>query len=418
MNAMKTIWRIVWMTALLATSLRAQYSAAKADDANAYDAPVPGFLGPLGDGQAGVGNVSNPIFLNWADTVEDYSPALGVTDDYSDSVNSTGPATASELFDVVSLGDLNQTQIDNGDAPGSLTLSFAEAIMDLAGSDFAVFENGHISSYNQGGAGIGGLWGELAYVEVSSDGVHFARFDSISLTDAAVGPYGSIHSTQVYNLAGKHVNSDGDSWGTPFDLGQLATHPLVLSGDVNLGAIRYIRLVDIPGSGDFLDSLGNPIFDGWWTFGSGGADIDAIGAVSQHLTYAEWDKGRGLDPEGNSDDDFWSNLLEYAFGYDPELAEKTGVRWAMSGGQFALIVPRDERAQDVVIIVEASSDLAEWDTVAELRTTATSTYEPEVAGVSIASRHAQRSLSVLVEYRLLFNLSSAPRFYRIRALTL
>jgi hypothetical protein len=42
---------------------------------------------------------------------------------------------------------------------------------------------------------------------------------------------------------------------------------------VDLNAISYVRLVDIPGSGAFADSLGNPILDAWLTSGTGGFDF-------------------------------------------------------------------------------------------------------------------------------------------------
>jgi hypothetical protein len=94
-----------------------------------------------------------------------------------------------------------------------------------------------------------------------------------------VGPYGSVDATNVYNLVGKHVNAYGSSWGTPFDLDNLASDPLVVNGTVDLNNIRYVRLIDIAGDGSQLDSLGHPIYDGWVTWGSGGADIDAMGSI-------------------------------------------------------------------------------------------------------------------------------------------
>ncbi len=127
----------------------------------------------------------------------------------------------------------------------------------------------------------GEISGELGYVEVSTDGSHFARFASVSLTPAAVGPYGTFNSTDVYNLVGKHVNAFGDSWGTPFDLQTLANDPLVINGMVDLNRILYIRIVDIPGDGTWLDASGHSIFDAWLTTGSGGLDLEALGVIHQ-----------------------------------------------------------------------------------------------------------------------------------------
>jgi hypothetical protein len=75
--------------------------------------------------------------------------------------------------------------------------------------------------------------------------------------------------TNVNNLAGKHAGG----FGTPFDLDALLTDPLVLSGSVRLNNIQYVKLVDIPGNGDFEDSLGNGILDNWLTMGTGGYDF-------------------------------------------------------------------------------------------------------------------------------------------------
>jgi hypothetical protein len=55
---------------------------------------------------------------------------------------------------------------------------------------------------------------------------------------------------------------------------------MVALGLLDLDNINYVRIVDIPGSGDYLDSLGNPIYDAWVTWGSGGVDLDAVGVIN------------------------------------------------------------------------------------------------------------------------------------------
>ena len=187
-------------------------------------------------------------------------------------------------------GDVNSTTDTYGfigiDAPGSITLGFAKPITNGVGADFAVFENG----FAFGGATS--LLAELAFVEVSSNGADFLRFPSISLNTAATAVSGAFQGydvTNLYNLAGKHASN----WGTPFDLAELASDPLVAGGVVDITAINYVRLVDVVGSGElsdgaggFLtgvsrDSLGNAILDNWVTFDSGGFDYVglATGAV-------------------------------------------------------------------------------------------------------------------------------------------
>ena len=169
---------------------------------------------------------------------------------------------------VNSLGDLDASQIARGDSPGYLTVMFPQAIQNGSGPDFAVFENGFtFGSPN-------GLFMELAYVEVSSNGSDFAPFPSISLNSAPVElsapPFAGYDTSNVYNLAGRIAAG----FGTPFDLSALLNDPLVLNGSVNLVNIQYLKLVDIPGNGSYIDSAGHAILDNWLTTGgTGGFDF-------------------------------------------------------------------------------------------------------------------------------------------------
>lgn len=348
------------------------YSAALNDPANAYDAPVPGFIGPDGSGKARLwngdyyenpDNYVNPVFFAWADNVVAYSPADAVS--FDDPSLALGPVTG-DNFDVVSLGDLTAANISANVSPGSITVTLAKPIRNLSGADFVIFENGHIAQYSQGGAGIGGIFGELAYVEVSDGGTTYVRFPSASLTAASVGPYGSLNPTDIYNLAGKHLNAGGDSWGTPFDLAQ-----------VNMQQITHIRIVDIPGSGAYKDFSGNPIYDAWHTFGSGGFDLEAVGAISTSMTYGEWKLLGLLDPaqNGEADDpdgDGLSNLLEYAFARVPWAADAQGAApscaMVTDGGgthaEFRFL--RDERLTDLSYEVQVADSLSNntWTAIA------------------------------------------------------
>lgn len=126
--------------------------------------------------------VLNPIFRGWATAVVSYQPTPEVDLVWSDPNRALGPATG-EIGDIVSLGDLNQGQIDQGVPPGWITLSFSETIRDANGYDFVVFENGFTSVYDTSGGSISGqMFAELGYVEVSSNGEDFVRFPSVSLT--------------------------------------------------------------------------------------------------------------------------------------------------------------------------------------------------------------------------------------------
>jgi len=265
------------------------------------EAGINGYVGPDGrhaaptDGDA----IINPIFRAWATSVVNYAPTAGVDGLWGNPNNALGPATGDNVFGIVSLGDLNRSQIDNGQPPGQITLAFDETIRNGYGYDFVVFENGLISQFNTSGGSIAGqMFAELGYVEVSSNGQDFARFPAVSLIPGLVGPYGTIQISNIYNLAGKHPNAGGICTGTPFDLQEIADDAKVISGAVDINNIKYVRIVDIPGSGNFRDEAGrcidpstvpiclsyvssHPIYDAWVTSGSGGFDLEAIGVLNE-----------------------------------------------------------------------------------------------------------------------------------------
>jgi hypothetical protein len=393
--------------ALTANLCAGPYSAALNDPTNAYDAPVPGFLGPGGIGQARLdtyqvdyngdpiyqnpNNYVNPVFFAWANNVVNYSPSAFVSSDFADSLLALGPVTGDD-WDVVSLGDLTASQISAGTpAAGSITVTLAKPIRNLTGADFVIYENGALAQSNQGGAGVGGIFGELAYVEVSDGGAIYRRFPAASLTAAAVGPYGTLNPTNLYNLAGKHTNADGNSWGTPFDLSQ-----------VGLSQITHIRIVDVPGSGAFKDAALRPIYDAWPTFGSGGFDLEAVGSISTAMTFAEWpalaslpqnQRGENDDPDG----DGLPNLLEYAFACVPWVADAAGAAptCAMvtdgSGRHAELRFLRDERLIDLSYEVQIADNLSNssWTTIASSTAgapvQAVAGYHPVIAETSAGS---------------------------------
>ena len=295
----QTITGIVICVAAATTALSGPYT----------EPGINGYIDPLTWRHAnplGSGAVLNPIFRGWATGVADYAPAdqvwsgLGV---WNDPGKALGPATG-QNFDVVSLGELDRKEIEQGLAPGSVTLAFGDpnghaAIHNGKGYDFAVFENAFLSQFTTAmGSSQGQMLAELARVEVSTNGRDFARFPCVSLTPKPVGAYGTIEISNVHNLAGKHPNANGTCTGTPFDLEELAGHPLVLSGMVDLNDIRYVRIVDVPGDGSFFDdavacvasgtgpqwthySENHPIYDMWPTWGSGGFDLEAVGVLCE-----------------------------------------------------------------------------------------------------------------------------------------
>ena len=112
--------------------------------------------------------------LSWATEVEDFergpmdiaAPELGLAS-FGVPENTLGVAQSDSFF-VYSLGD-----------GGWITLYFEAGISDGVGDDLAVYENGFFAP--------GGLFGEFAFVEVSTNGADFGRFASESLRAFPVG---------------------------------------------------------------------------------------------------------------------------------------------------------------------------------------------------------------------------------------
>lgn len=198
------------------------------------------------------------VFVDWASgcTVmrgwQDISNhALGYAS-VGDSSMALGPAGSNG---VVSLGD-----------GGIATLTFDHTIVNGPSWDFAVFENSFSDYYL-----------ELAFVEVSSNGVNYYRFPASSLTDTVVqvGPYDSLDARKLNNLAGKYRAL----YGTPFDLEELKDKP-----GLNVNNITHIRVIDVVGSLQTqyaaYDTAGRKINDPWPTpFPSCGFDLDAVGVI-------------------------------------------------------------------------------------------------------------------------------------------
>jgi hypothetical protein len=173
-----------------------------------------------------------------------------------------GPPTGSSTH-AFSLGD-----------GGSITLSFFappecdRGIRDGPGDDFAVYENGFFT--------VDGLFAEFAFVDVSSNGVDFARFEATSFRTTRVDGFEAIDPADYENFAGDQPLGQG----TGFDLNELANDPLVTSGALDLDDVRYVRLVDVVGNGSTFDANGQPIYDPHPTaFPSGGFDADAVGVL-------------------------------------------------------------------------------------------------------------------------------------------
>jgi hypothetical protein len=211
-------------------------------------------------------SADSTIWIAWASEcsvirgpVDISGQTAGLADFGSDTAASGAPD-----LNVVSLGD-----------GGVALLRFFPPVRNGEGYDFAVFEN----AFNDG-------FLELAKVEVSTDGIYFCGFYTVSLTqtDSQTTTFALTDPTQIHNLAGKYRGG----FGTPFDLDSLnGSCP-----EVNPDSICWIRITDVVGSINpeyaNYDSQGNIINDPWPTpFNTSGFDLDAVGAIYVHPAFAK-----------------------------------------------------------------------------------------------------------------------------------
>jgi hypothetical protein len=206
----------------------------------------------LAEGSTAVAK-DDPRIRGWATAVAARDVGGGVVQErYDHPDRALGPAEGTSSG-VVALGE-----------GGTITLLFRSPIADGDGPDFAVFENAFDDRFL-----------ELAFVEVSSDGAHFARFDTAFRGEGPASAGKLNDSTQLAGFAGAFRQG----FGTPFDLEALAMHPSVRDGEVDLAHITAVRIVDVCGDGGTVDSFGRPIFDPFPTAAAAGFDLDAVAVL-------------------------------------------------------------------------------------------------------------------------------------------
>ncbi len=214
----------------------------------------------------GGGGGANPEIKGWATGYTDYVQGSRILPVFGNPNSALG---AVPDFDPTS----HVVCLGNG---GRITLTFDKPIGNGAGVDFAVFENGFSENYL-----------ELAYVEVSTDGVNFVRFPNFYLGTEIIGETNSyVEPLDIYNLASKYEAG----YGHGFDLAELAyaynyaldqksyylqyenygdfsfseeymNHVLDNFHLLDLSSVNYVRIIDIYGDGTSLDSAGNFIYD-------------------------------------------------------------------------------------------------------------------------------------------------------------
>jgi len=378
----------------------------------AFWAAAPLVAGPYSPSPESVGSVAidayedadmtlrNPELVAWAKTFLNYLPDPNVSQTWQTPWGALGPSDdkgyAGNTTTIVTLGD-----------GGSITLFFATPILDTDGFDLVIFENGVSTTPGRG-------FFELAFVEVSTDGIVFLRFPARSTTPTPTSPYLflELDPTNLDGMAGKYPAT----YGTPFDFAWLG-----------VTMVSHVRIVDIVGDGRTLDSEGRPIYDPYPTSGSAGFDLDAVAA---HVTqrYDTWRKARFAlrdnstttsDPLTDADKDGCSNLMEYAFATLPtDSSSRLQPNISLHGQEIQFHFWRDPNKIDLRIAVEASSDLQQWTEIA-LSTNGQpfQTIQPNVAGVTIMENTAQQPHTVTLSaplnqhplfFRLSFALISSP----------
>ncbi|PLW93174.1 MAG: hypothetical protein C0592_06890 [Marinilabiliales bacterium] len=226
-------------------------------------------------GQAGSEAISkdSSAIQSWATGIEIHKGYIQISNPnlWNQGSNYASFGTASNaLFeaegnsnDIVSMGD-----------SGVATLTFAYPIVNGPGKDFVVFENSFSDTYL-----------ELGFVEVSSDGEHFARFPAHSLTQYTmqIGAFGSVYASEIDGFAGKYRQG----YGVGFDLDSLAD-----TTNIDMNNIRFVRIIDCIGAVDTThstyDAYGNIVNDPFPTpFWNSGFDLDGVGVINQGIVAYE-----------------------------------------------------------------------------------------------------------------------------------
>jgi len=198
------------------------------------------------------------VFIAWASAAAVWQGPQEI------GVDTSGYASAGTFVNALGKAGENPT-VSIGDG-GTATLQFPYPIRNGEGYDFAVFENS-----------FDGLFLELAFVEVSSDGINFFRFDASSYTDTSeeLGSFGLLDAKNLNNLAGKYALF----YGVPFDLQELTS-----ISELDVNAVTHVRVVDVIGTINptfcSRDAAGRKVVDPFPTpFASSGFDLDAVGVI-------------------------------------------------------------------------------------------------------------------------------------------
>ena len=180
-------------------------------------------------------HADSSCFVAWAIGIEIERGYINMADT-TYSIEGNNKASHGNPFDAI--GKANNSVVSLGDK-GVAIITFEYPIINGDGWDFAVFENGLNDNFL-----------ELAFVEVSSNGIDYFRFPSVSLTQTEnqTGGFGSSDPTLIHNLAGKYRVY----YGTPFNLDDI-------EDDISLDKqnITHVKIIDVGGS---IDSFNRNVY--------------------------------------------------------------------------------------------------------------------------------------------------------------
>ena len=216
-----------------------------------------------------VGQVGTTAVHKDSSIIVSWATSCSVTRGYQ-QIDSSQLGYASVGSNTSAVGIADGQVISLGDS-GVAIIEFQNPIFNGQGDDFVIFENAFNSTFL-----------ELAFVEVSSDGVNFFRFTNNSTTQDTnqLGNFAVLDATNIHNLAGKYEVM----YGTPFNLDDVPNDILL---DKN--AITHVKLIDVIGNISEIyatyDSDNNKINDPWPTpYPSSGFDLDAVGVIHENTT--------------------------------------------------------------------------------------------------------------------------------------
>jgi hypothetical protein len=259
------------------------------------------FAGPYADEYGGIEHATGAVFRGWVSGYVEFVQPDPASGGYARNDSGQVCAISNSIVGRPAAFDAGSTaqhvlSLGNG---GSIVLGFERAIEDGSGPDFAVFENGFTDYTDFAGSSRADAtnsfsFAELAFVEVATRTSAWARFPVAclntsvlhNLNNASEDRFASQDVTLLDGVAGKHRIE----FGTPFDLSALTNHPSVLSGEVDLRCIRYVRLTDVIGDGSTTDSLGRAVYDPYYNFSTGypnppfaastdGFDLRGVGVI-------------------------------------------------------------------------------------------------------------------------------------------